>query len=30
MRSEHVKVMLVAGVVAAVLATAAILWKRSH
>jgi|YNPNPStandDraft_1061719.scaffolds.fasta_scaffold20637_1 hypothetical protein len=30
MKSEHVKVVVVAGVIAAVLATAAILWKRSR
>lgn len=30
MKSEHVKVVVVASVIAAVLATAAIIWKRSH
>lgn len=30
MKSEHVKVVVAAGVIAVVLATAAILWKRSH
>ncbi len=30
MKSEHVKVVVVAGVIAAVVATAALIWKRSR